>query len=135
MGLRFPAGAEIDRLSQRAEGTLRAFKVKTNGLEFSLSGMENKVKELTQKQLPMEEIARFVLDTLIDVLGRVTQQVRKRYPNRPVLFSGGVSSNLRLREKLSADCEAVFAPPEYSTDNAIGVAFLTYRKWEEKHGG
>lgn len=134
MGLDFPAGVALDRLSQQGKGMLKPFKVKQEGLEFSLSGMENKVKELLEKGVAAEEVAGFVLDTLIGILIRVTQLAQKDHPDHPVLFSGGVSSNLRLRQELSRECGAVFCPPEYSTDNAVGVAFLTWRKWEEEHG-
>lgn len=134
MGLDFPAGPALERLSQQAEGTIRPFKVKNNGVNFSLSGMENKVREFVDKKYPREEIARFVLDTLGDVLCRVTCLAQQEHADRPVLFSGGVSSNQRLKAQLSRECDAVFSSPEYATDNAIGVAFLTYRKWEEEHG-
>ena len=52
------------------------------------------------------------------------------YPGLPVVFSGGVASNAMLREKL-APLDPVFAKPEFSTDNAMGVAVLAYRKMEE----
>lgn len=135
MGLDFPAGAALERLSQQAQSQIRPFKVKTNGTEFSLSGMENKVKQLLEKQTPHAEVAAFVLDTLIGVLCRVTNDARETHNHCPVLFSGGVSSNQRLKDALQARCDAVFCPPEYATDNALGVAYLTWRKWEEEHGG
>ena len=43
----------------------------------------------------------------------------------PVVFSGGVASNSQLRESCK-DFDAIFAPPEYSTDNAMGIAVLTW---------
>ena len=42
-----------------------------------------------------------------------------------VVFSGGVASNSMLR-KIVAPLDPVFAQPQYSTDNAMGVAVLTH---------
>jgi N6-L-threonylcarbamoyladenine synthase len=50
----------------------------------------------------------------------------KEHPGLEVVFSGGVASNSRLREKM-LPLKPVFCKPEYSTDNAIGVAVLTER--------
>jgi len=55
---------------------------------------------------------------------QATQEARDRYPGLPVLCSGGVASNTRLRAVLTG---AVFAQPQYSTDNAMGTAILTWR--------
>jgi N6-L-threonylcarbamoyladenine synthase len=52
------------------------------------------------------------------------------YPGLPVVFSGGVASNAMLREKI-APLSPVFAKPEFSTDNAMGVAVLACRQMED----
>ena len=54
----------------------------------------------------------------------------KRYPDTPVVFSGGVASNSMLR-KVMAPLDPVFSEPRYSTDNAMGVAVLAKRLTEE----
>uniref|UniRef100_UPI0020C5229A hypothetical protein n=1 Tax=Salmonella enterica TaxID=28901 RepID=UPI0020C5229A len=59
-----------------------------------------------------------------------TQQALKVYPGLRVVFSGGVASNSLLRE-LTAPLNPIFAQPQFSTDNAMGVAVLTYRAAEE----
>ena len=41
-----------------------------------------------------------------------------------VLCSGGVASNSMLRERMR-EFSPVFAEPQYSTDNAMGIAVLT----------
>ena len=45
------------------------------------------------------------------------------------MFSGGVASNSMLR-KVMEPLGAVFAMPQYSTDNAMGVAVLAHRLQE-----
>lgn len=134
LNLDFPAGQALDALAREAQGALKPFPVKTQEFQFSLSGMENKVKSLVEAGEEPARVARFVLDTLAATIRRVTVDAQNTYPGLPVLCSGGVASNSRLRYILTEFCQAVFAPPEYSTDNAMGVAVLTYRAWEGANG-
>lgn len=125
LGLSFPAGKALDALAMESSSKER-FKVKVDGLTFSLSGVENKVKDMSA-DAACADVARFVLSTIADVVRRVTVAAQARYSGLPVLCSGGVASNSRLRSVLTESCQAVFAPPQYSTDNALGVAILTHR--------
>lgn len=134
LGLAFPAGKALDALAKEATGTVAPYDVKVDGFTFSLSGMENKVQALAQDGQQGAEIARFVLDTLTGTIRRVTVAAQNAHPGWPVLCSGGVASNSRLHYVLTEFCQALFAPPELSTDNALGTAILTYRAWEGSHG-
>ena len=129
LGLPFPAGKALDALYNDAD-TAVEFRVKLSGLTFSLSGMENQVKKLLEKGEKPANIARFTLDTVISVVFRATQEAQRRYPGLPVLCSGGVASNARLREVLKERCGALFAQPRYAADNAMGTAILTWRALE-----
>ena len=120
MGLPFPAGKALDALYPEADDT-SFFRVKLNDLTFSLSGMENKVKELAEQGEKPANIARFTIDTILNVLLRATQEAQKRWPGLPVLCSGGVASNRQIRGAMESVCGAVFAQPQYSTDNALGM--------------
>lgn len=134
LGLDFPAGKALDGLAREGTGKIKPFPVKVNGLSFSLSGMENKVKALAEAGEEKKEIARFVLDTLANTVRLCTVNAQDQHPGLPVLCSGGVASNTRLRYVLTEFCQAVFSAPEYATDNAMGIALLTYRAWEGSHG-
>ena len=129
LGLQFPAGKALDQLYD-SESDCKTYPVKLNGLTFSLSGMENKVRQLHEKGASAGEVARFVLDLVADVVLRTTQAAQKEYPGLPVLCSGGVASNRRLRQVMESGCGALFSQPQYSTDNAMGVAILTQRLLE-----
>ena len=130
LGVDFPAGKAVDGL---AEGhTDRKFSVKLNDFTFSLSGMENKVRAMAEQGEAAEEICGFVLETVADVVCRATLAALKQYPGLPVLCSGGVASNRRLRAVLTERCGAVFAQPRYSTDNAMGTAILARRLREKE---
>jgi N6-L-threonylcarbamoyladenine synthase len=60
---------------------------------------------------------------------QATKNAQKQYPGLEVVFSGGVASNSMLRQ-LTAELNPVFAKPQYSTDNAMGVAVLAHRLQE-----
>ena len=132
LGLQFPAGKALDALYEQGSGKNRGFKVKLNDLTFSLSGMENKVKQMAERGESKEEIARFALDTVCMTVVNATKEAQKRWPGLPVLCSGGVASNTQLRQTMTEKCGAVFAEPKYSTDNAMGTAILTWRAMERE---
>ena len=130
LGLPFPAGKALDELYVSGH-TCGTYHVKLNGYTFSLSGMENKVRQLLDRGAPADKIAGFVQDLVADIVLRTTQAAMKEHPGLPVLCSGGVASNRRLRRAL-VECGALFARPEHSKDNAMGVAILTHRLMEER---
>ena len=129
LGLPFPAGKALDALYGQADARL-SYRVKLSGLTFSLSGMENQVKKLLEQGEKPANVARFTLDTVIGVVLRATREAQKENPGLPVLCSGGVASNSQLRAALEQSCGALFAQPQYSTDNAMGTAVLTWRALE-----
>lgn len=124
LGLSFPAGKALDALAQEATHRER-YRVKLKDLQFSLSGMENQVAKLVEQGKDPADVAWFTLATIGSAVRRVTDEAKRQYPGLPVLCSGGVASNRLLRQILS---DAVFAAPEFSTDNAMGVAILTQRQ-------
>ena len=131
LGLPFPAGKALDALYPEADSA-DFFRVKLNDLTFSLSGMENKVKGLAEQGETPANIARFTIDTIMNVLLRATQEAQRRWPGLPVLCSGGVASNRQIRDAMEKTCGAVFAQPQYATDNAMGVAILAHRALERR---
>lgn len=126
LGLSFPAGRYVDELYYQSSG-VQPYRVKLDGLQFSLSGMENKVKAMLEKGEKKEDIARFAVDTVAGAVRRATDAAKKQYPGLPVLCSGGVASNSVLRTVMR---DAYFALPEYSRDNAMGIAILARRSAE-----
>ena len=76
------------------------------------------------------ETAAYALRCVANAVITATKNAQKRYPGLEVVFSGGVASNSMLRE-LTKPLKPVFAQPQYSTDNAMGVAVLAHRLLEE----
>ena len=128
LGQPFPAGKHIDALSKSAINR-DLFKVKCPGMEFSLSGVQNKVNAYYDNCQDPVETAGYALRCVCHAVYMATKNAMVAYPGLPVVFSGGVASNGMLREKI-APLNPVFAKPEFSTDNAMGVAVLAHRMME-----
>ena len=126
--LPFPSGKHLDVLSQQAAGA-DLFRVKCADMTFSLSGVQNKVQQYHEKNGIPAETAAYALRCVAYAVFRATQQALQRYPGLPVVFSGGVASNTMLRQTLEP-LNPIFAQPQYSTDNAMGVAVLAHRAME-----
>ena len=128
LGLPFPAGKHLDGLWRQAKNT-DVFRVKCPQFTFSLSGVQNKINQYYDTCADITETAAYALRCVCQAVCSATNNAQKEYPGLPVVFSGGVASNTMLREVL-APLSPVFCPPQYATDNAMGVAVLTYRTQE-----
>lgn len=128
LDLPFPSGKHLDALSREAMDK-QTFRVRCNDSYFSLSGVQNKVQQYhAQGQNPAETSA-YALRCISTAVVQASKQAQERFPGLPIVFSGGVASNSLLRQKLEP-LSPIFAPPQYSTDNAMGVAVLTQRMTE-----
>ena len=125
LGLPFPSGKHLDALSREAAGK-DFFRVKCTDMTFSFSGMQNKVQQYYEANGDPAETATYALRCVAYGVFHATQQALKAYPGLPVVFSGGVASNTLLRQVLEP-LNPIFAQPQYSTDNAMGVAVLASR--------
>lgn len=128
LGLPFPAGKHLDELSRETERTDH-FRVKCPGLEFSLSGVQNKVQQDYAVGGNARETAGFALRCVCRAVETATKNALKEYPGLPVVFSGGVASNTMLR-RVMEPYGAVFCPGQFATDNALGPAVLAWRELE-----
>ena len=128
LSLPFPAGKSLDKLSENANKA-DFFKVKCKDMQFSLSGVQNKVQQYFEKGNTPEDTAAYALRSMISAVLQATEQAQKQYAGLPVVFSGGVASNSLLRQETKGFAP-IFAEPRYSTDNALGIAVLTYRYLE-----
>ena len=123
--LPFPSGKHLDGLSRDAV-MKETFKVKCNHMEFSLSGVQNKVQQFHAAHNDAVETSAYALRCVAKAVYLATEQALKAYPGLRVVFSGGVASNSMLRQ-IIAPLNPIFSQPQYSTDNAMGVAVLTSR--------
>lgn len=125
LNLPFPSGKHLDALSQEAE-MKETFRVKCSNMTFSLSGVQNKVQQFHTEHQNDKETAAYALRCISKAVYLATEQALKAYPGLRVVFSGGVASNSMLRERIQP-LDPIFSQPQYSTDNAMGVAVLAQR--------
>lgn len=126
--LPFPSGKHLDALSREGEKK-DVFKVKCTDMTFSLSGVQNKVQQYHAAGNSPAETAGYALRCVAGAVYKASEQARKAYPGLPIVFSGGVASNSLLRRQL-APLDPIFSQPQFSTDNAMGVAVLAMRATE-----
>lgn len=121
LGLKFPCGKKLDRLSA---GSSAEFKIKPSMIDCdcSLSGVENKAKMMIADNYSKEDISKFVLTYIAATVDKMIECITDSYGTLPIVFSGGVSSNSLLRSTIKQKYNAYFAKPEFSLDNAAGVA-------------
>ena len=126
--LPFPSGKYLDTVSREAVKT-EVFQVKCANMAFSLSGVQNKVQQFHSIHNVPAETAAYALRCVVKAVYLATEQALKAYPDLRVVFSGGVASNSMLRQAM-APLNPVFSQPQFSTDNAMGVAVLAKRLTE-----
>ena len=127
--LPFPSGKHLDAISKDAV-LKEVFRVKCSNREFSLSGVQNKVQQFHSAHGEPAETAAYALRCVAGAVYKATEQALKDYPGLRVVFSGDVASNSLLREVI-APLDPIFCQPQFSTDNAMGVAVLAHRAVEE----
>ena len=124
LGLRFPCGVQLEKLAVNAD---RRFKIKPVIKDGSccLSGVENKCRDMLVNGERPENIARYCLDFIGGTIIAMAKDARDKCGKLPLVFAGGVMSDVIIRDEiLSVFPEADFAAPEFSCDNAAGVAIF-----------
>jgi N6-L-threonylcarbamoyladenine synthase len=137
--LPYPGGPEIDRLAK--QGNPKRFDLPRSMLtspdfNFSFSGLKTAVRYLLPKldgDFRADLCASFQ-EAVVDVLVRKTLSATKACRARLIAVSGGVSSNSRLRSKMSGAAAAAgldlkLANPSLSTDNAAMIAYAALERY------
>ncbi len=123
LGLDFPCGAGLEKLALQSKKTYNP-RVSVRDGSCSLSGLENKCRDMINNGEASEDTARFCLDFLIATLDKMTAYAVKKFGELPLVYAGGVMSNTIIKEYFSKKYGAFFATPEFSCDNAAGAAIL-----------
>lgn len=125
LGLAFPAGRELEKLALACKAPAPV-QAKLKGMDCCLSGVENQCRTLLERGAPKSAIARFCIDSVVAAVQGMTQAVLLEYGQLPCVYAGGVASNSILRGTVSEWLGGVFATPELSSDNAVGIAVLAH---------
>lgn len=124
LGLSFPCGKELEKFALSADKVIKAKPVLKDGF-CCLSGVENKCQALIKNGEKAENIALYVLNFIYETIKLMAEYLLEKHGDLPIVFAGGVMSNSIIREKLSKDFNCYFAEPDFSCDNAVGIAILT----------
>ncbi len=124
MGLQFPCGKELEKLALKSERSFEN-KIKLYDGDCSLSGLENKCLKMLEDSETKEDVSKFLLSYIADTLTAMVNDIFSKYGELPLVFAGGVMSNTIIKEIITSRFSAYFAEPEFSCDNAAGIAVLT----------
>jgi len=146
IGLPYPAGPEIDKLSAQGDRDSFEFnKPRIKDLDFSFSGLKtsflyfvrDKVKEdkdFVQKRKP--DLCASLQKTIIDILLNKLIKASEKTGITNIGVAGGVSANSTLRNTLKIeaqkrDWDIYFPEFNFATDNAAMIAITGYFKYKK----
>lgn len=126
LGMKFPCGRELDELSLTTNEVI-SLKISQDGGFVNFSGIETRLLNMADA----EAAAILARSALVFVGNSINAALSFLKPHR-VLFVGGVASNTILRKMFEKeDFKAYFASCELSSDNAVGVAHIAKKMYEE----
>ena len=123
LGLHFPCGKELEQLALECNETIRP-KTTLKGCDCCLSGGENMAKKLLDEGKSPAYVARFTIEFISRAIEKMSEKIREAHGDLPFVYAGGVMSDSIIRDQLTARSDCMFALPEFSCDNAAGIAVL-----------
>lgn len=126
LGLKFPCGPALEQLALQSDSTAY-MQVKLKDGCCSLSGLQNQCAQMLKKGVSAPDIARYCLNSVAAVLSVMTKTAVTG--DTAVLYAGGVLSDLLIQDSLRRlPIQTAFAAPEFSCDNAAGIAIFAARR-------
>ena len=146
LGLGFPGGPEIQRVSQGAAGDVtlpRAWMRNTH--DFSFSGLKTALLHMAQDRGVyladsddppddaatagvVRELAAAFQESVVDVVSTKLVDMARKYRVKGLVLGGGVTANARLREEIirRSPLPVIIPPPVLCTDNGAMIAACAY---------
>ena len=146
LGLGFPGGPEIQRVSEGANGEEdlpRAWRRGT--LDFSFSGIKTALLHIAQDrglypspengvdtERLIRELAAAFQESVVDVLSAKLIEMASKYKANGLVLGGGVTANARLRKEITkrSHLPVIIPPPILCTDNGAMIAACGYFQYE-----
>ncbi|WP_206812762.1 tRNA (adenosine(37)-N6)-threonylcarbamoyltransferase complex transferase subunit TsaD [Paradesulfitobacterium ferrireducens] len=139
LGLPFPAGPALEKLARHAgPGAETMLPSSVQGFQVSFSGVETAARRLLEQGTAPEDVARAVEGCVARTISKLILTGMEHTGLGQVLVVGGVAANRFVRAEIERRLSKYaklrshrnrprlyWAEPNWSRDNAIGVAFLT----------
>ena len=129
LGLQFPCGKELEKLARMNEKKVPKSRICVKDGYCNLSGLENMATKLWQESGDASLVAAFTQQFIADTLIAMTKELDARIPPLSIVYAGGVMSNRYLQSRLSERANTYFAEPQFSADNAAGIALLCRKQF------
>ncbi len=141
LGLGYPGGPVIDRLSQ--EGDPNAIKftppMRNEGMNFSFSGLKTAVVNYVRQHPDVEtaDVAASFQSAVVDVLTHKARKAAREIGAKGICLAGGVAANSELREKTLDMCvedgiQGFLPSRAMCTDNAAMVAATAWWRMQSE---
>lgn len=136
MGLPFPSGPHLEKLARQGNAkALVPVSMDEKSLQCHLSGAEAQLMRMIQTGEDKNDTAAEVYSILCRTVLRLLKAAADKTGTNEILLAGGVISSGLLREMLlernekrRLNLHLHFGKPEYSGDNAVGVALIGLEK-------
>jgi len=142
LGLGFPGGPEIQRVSDGATGEEKLPRAWMKGtLDFSFSGLKTALLHMAQdrgiypspeegvdQERLVRELAAAFQESVVDVISAKLVEMAAKYRVKALVLGGGVTANTRLREEIirRSPLPVIIPPPVLCTDNGAMIAACGY---------
>lgn len=150
IGLGYPGGPKIDRLSKEGNPRAIAFpkgQIADSPYDFSFSGVKSAVLNYLNQsamqgtEINAADVAASFQQSVVDVLVEKTMAAVKDTGMKKLALAGGVASNSAIRAGMKEACKkagvALFCPsPVLCTDNAAMIGAAAYYEFQKgvRHG-
>jgi len=142
VGLGYPGGAIIDKLSVQGDAEVFAFPrpmMRSKDFHFSFSGIKTSVAHALEKEPTtpegqrLNDLAASFQRAVVEVLVHKTLRAADAVHVDRIVLSGGVASNKELRRTLQIEAAkegktVVLPPPALCTDNAAMIGAAGYAR-------
>ncbi len=133
LGLKFPCGPAMEALAKNYSGKIKGLKTSVNDSLCNLSGLENNALRMINNGVAKEEVCAYVFEFIAKTLKKLAENAREKHGNLPIVWAGGVMSNSIIKSRLAELSNVYFTEPQYSADNAAGVALICRNEYFRDH--
>jgi N6-L-threonylcarbamoyladenine synthase len=146
LGLKYPAGADIEKLAEEGDENFYQFPVAdvSGNFDFSFSGLKTSVLRFVQKNFPdgIDEISKRNISAsfqkaVIEALVSKTVKAMNEFKIKNIAIVGGVASNKtlqkKIRERISNDGKLFVPSHKLCTDNGAMIAFAGLKSYQTNY--